>query len=467
MNYKSFKIRLELNNKQQTLAAKHAGIARYAYNWACNIYHDIFDKNYKIYEENLLNKDVVGFVPANYLKFPTAIDLHKLFVLEVKSKFEWIYESSKFSSQQSFRNIEKSIKNYFEKLKKGEIKKLKDNYANKKLKGGGKIDMTHLIDIGRSKFKKKGKKDSFYLEGSNIKVSGKYINLPKFGLLKMSETLEIDEKIKNVVISKKGEHWFVAFKIEVEKLNEPNENTKVVGVDLGIKTLAVLSDGKEFKGSNPFRKNKRKLAIAQRKLSKKFTDKTEQEKKDNLKYKPQSKNYEKQKKIVNKIHTKIGNIRKNEIHQLTSYLSKNHAEVVIEDLNVKGMTKNHKLASAILDKGFFEFRRQLTYKCEWNETQLTVVDRFYASSKICSCCGNKKEKLNLSERVYKCDVCGMQMDRDLNASLNLEKKAVRNTVNVEKNAACGELKNTIDYFDGNSVKQEDNIGFCTEMCKIV
>lgn len=169
-----------------------------------------------------------------------------------------------------------------------------------------------------------------------------------------------------------------------------------------------------FENKKPYKKYKRTLKIEQRKLSKKY-------KKGQ---KIQSKNYYKQQKIVAKIHYKIACIREDTLHKLTSYLAKNHSEIVIEDLNVQGMSKNHKLASAILDGGFYEFRRQLTYKCEWYGSKLTIAPRFFASSKTCSYCKHKKEKLNLSERIFHCEKCGMRMDRDLNASVNLKGQAV-------------------------------------------
>lgn len=121
------------------------------------------------------------------------------------------------------------------------------------------------------------------------------------------------------------------------------------------------------------------------------------------------------------LHRKIANIRKDTLHKLTSYLAKNHSKIGIEDLNVSGMLANHKLAKAIADMGFHEFRRQLSYKCELYGSELVVVDRWFASSKTCSNCGTKKETLSLSQRVFHCDRCGLEIDRDLNASINLEK----------------------------------------------
>ena len=164
--------------------------------------------------------------------------------------------------------------------------------------------------------------------------------------------------------------------------------------------------------------------------------------------KKQSKNYKKACEKVAKLHQKIANQRNDYSHKLTTYLAKNHSEIVIEDLNVRGISKNHKLASAILDGGFFEFRRQLTYKSEWYGSKVTVVNRYYPSSKICSNCGEKKATLKLSERHFNCDKCGFKIDRDLNASLNLKKMAVSYTV-----PACGELQTSVIETE-NSKKQE-------------
>lgn len=411
MNYKSYKIRLELNDKQNTLAEKHAGVARHAYNWGVDIIISLLNNNYELYKES-----------KEQLKYPSAIDLHKRLVAEVKKENPWYYEVSKYSPQESLRDVSTSLKNYFRKLKNGEIRKLKDKYIKKKNKHDGIINYNHLNNIGKPKYKKKGQHDSFYLEG-DIKINENKIKVPVFGLIKMSETLYINDKIKNVRISKISGEWYISFKTEFE-YNIKYDKQGSVGVDLGVKTLATLSNGIVFKGSKPYRKYKRKLKIEQRKLSKKY----------NKDSKKQSKNYDKQRKKVAKLHHKISNIRKDEIHKLTTYLSKNHVEIVIEDLNVSGMVKNHKLAGAILDGGFYEFRRQLEYKCKWYDSTLTIVSRWYPSSKTCSSCGNIKNELKLSERIYNCAKCDFTADRDLNASLNLNNNAVSYTVN-----ACGEL----------------------------
>ena len=380
---KSIKVRLELNNKQKTLANKHAGVARYAYNWG---------------------KSVCDLAIQNKEQRPTAIDLHKKFVKEEKTIKSWLYEVSKCSPQQGLRNLDEAYKRTF------------------------KVKSSHF-----PKFKKKGQHDRFYLEGA-IKIDSNKIKVPKFGWLKCSETLPECE-VKNVVISKTANQWFIAFKIPFEP-QITNKMNGVVGVDLGIKTLATLSDGKVFEAIKPYKKNKRKLKILQRKLSKKQKG---------------SNNYKKARIKVAKLHYKIANIRKDVLHKLTAYLSKNHTEICIEDLNVNGMSKNHKLASAILDGGFSEFRRQLEYKCQWYGSTLTIVDRFYPSSKTCSGCGNVKKELKLSEREYVCENCGLVIDRDLNAAINLRNKSVSYT-----ESACGVPKQLDILVSGGTMNQEVN-----------
>jgi putative transposase len=380
---KSIKVRLELNNKQTTLANKHAGVARYAYNWG---------------------KSVCDLAIQNKEHRPSAIDLHKKFVAEEKSIKPWLYEVSKCSPQQGLRNLDESYKRIF------------------KVKGSR-----------FPRFKKKGQHDSFYLEGT-IKTSGNKIKVPIFGWLKCSEVLP-ECQIKNIVISKTTNQWFIAFKIPFEP-QITNKINGAVGVDLGIKTLAVLSDGKVFDAVKPYKRNKRKLKILQRKLSKKQKG-SQNRKKAILK--------------VTKLHYRIANIRKDATHKLTTYLSKNHTECVIEDLCVRGMSKNHKLASAILDGGFSEFRRQLEYKCQWYGSTLTVVDRFYPSSKTCSGCGNIKSDLKLSDRSYVCENCGLVIDRDLNAAINLKNKSASYA-----ESACGVPKQLDTLVFGGAMNQEVN-----------
>jgi putative transposase len=178
-----------------------------------------------------------------------------------------------------------------------------------------------------------------------------------------------------------------------------------VGVDLGIKSLATLSDGSVFNAPKPLKKYLKKLKRLQRTLSRREKD---------------SHNQNKLKQQIAKVHAKIVQIRQNSLHQLTSYLTDHFGGIVIEDLNVKGMLANHKLARAIADLGFYEFRRQLEYKTQLKGNYLLIADRWFPSSKTCSLCGNIKKKLKYSFRVYSCEACGHKIDRDLNAARNLK-----------------------------------------------
>lgn len=395
---KALKVRLVLNNKQTTLARKHAGAARFAYNWGL-----------AKAQEKLALKE----------KRPTAIDLHKLWVKEVKAAQPWTYEVSKCAPQQAFRNLESAFQRTF------------------KVQG-----------VKPPKFKKKGRKDSFYLAGA-IKLDGSRIKLPKFGWVRCSETLPQGE-VKNVVIARHATHWFVSFKIAHQPLPTAQKRARI-GVDLGLKTLATMSDGATVPAVRAYRQNLRKLKLAQRKVSQKFVTGAPK----------QSHNYTKAQRKVARLHYRSACVRRDALHKLTSYLAKNHSQIIIEDLNIKGMAQNHRLASAILDGGFYEFRRQLEYKASWYGSQVVVAHRFYASSKKCSGCGNIKEHLSLAERIYHCGVCGLTLCRDLNAALNLENYEANSPVSYtgslgKKTKACGESSKPKAPGLRDSVKQEVN-----------
>ena len=180
-----------------------------------------------------------------------------------------------------------------------------------------------------------------------------------------------------------------------------------IGVDVGINALATCSDGTIFANVKAYKQAKKRLTRYQRRIKKK---------------EPGSKNRAKAVKKLAKAHKKVADIRADALHKLTTWLAKNHSTIVIEDLNVSGMLKNHKLASAIADCGFYEFKRQLSYKCDWYGSKLVIVDRFYPSSQLCSHCG-QKQKMPLQKRTYECSNCGFTADRDFKAAINLENYA--------------------------------------------
>ncbi len=357
-----FKTELKVNNKQRTMLAKHAGVARHAYNCALRLLKDLLRHN----REN----------PEDQIKFPSSIDLHKWLVAHVKSIFPWYYSVSKCAPQQALRNLRKAFDDFFKKKK------------------------------GFPKFKKKGKGDSFYLEGA-IKLESNRIKLPKIGWVKTYERLPTGIYPKNVVVSRHADRWLVSFKIETEPMITP-KSVDIVGVDLGVKTLATLSTDEVFEGAKSYKKLEAKLSRLQYL---------------NLNQTIRSKNWQKAQLKSAKLHRRIANLRKDTLHKLTTYLAKNHSQIVIEDLNVSGMLANHKLAKAVQNMGFYEFRRQLAYKCELYGSKLIIANRWFPSSKTCSNCGTTKESLSLSERSFTCDDCSLTLDRDLNASINLKNLA--------------------------------------------
>lgn len=375
MLLKGFKTKLNPNNKQRSLLAQHAGCARWAYNWG-------LQQCLSYIEARNSAKEKGESLP----KFPSAIDLHKKLNAEVKPEQKWFYNSSKCAPQQALRDLGNAWKRHL------------------KVKGSG-----------LPKRKKKFVNDHFYLDGA-IAIKDGFIQLPRIGLIRLHETVP-NQKIKSVNISRKAGEWYVAFKVEVERgvLTDrrfcPRKPPQVitdkrfgrVGVDLGIKTLATLSDGTIYPALKPYRTNKTKLKVLQRKLARQISG---------------GKNREKTKQKIAKLHARIASIRNNATHKLTSHLAKNHSEIVIENLNVSGLLKNHKLASAIADSGFYEFRRQLEYKTEWYGSKVVIIDRFYPSSQLCSNCGHR-QPMPLHLRTYDCPNCSISIDRDLNASINI------------------------------------------------
>ena len=359
----SFKTELKPNNRQVTLFRQHCGVARHAYNFG----------NAVIQEALQLRET------DKAIKIPSAIDLHKRLVAEIKPANPWYYQSSKASPQQALAEVRTAWDRCFKKVSK------------------------------QPRFKKKGKsKDSFYLEQGTkakpgISNDGKRVKLPKIGWVRLHEPLPITST-HNCVISRTADKWFIAIKYEIEQPPIPM-NRPSIGVDIGIKELAVTSDGKVFANPKAYRKMSKKMKRLQRSVSRKVKG---------------SKNRTKAVRRLAKLHSRISFIRKDAIHKLTYHLAKNHSVIKIEDLNVKAFLKNHKLAGAIADCGMYEFKRQLEYKTEKFSSQLILVDRFFPSSQICSNCGNHRHKMPLKNRVYVCPDCGHTEDRDLNAAKNIE-----------------------------------------------
>ena len=232
------------------------------------------------------------------------------------------------------------------------------------------------------------------------------------GWVKLTECLRFSGKILSATVSRTAEKWFVSFQVQMEssQLNVSENQADVVGVDLGVKNLASLSNGETVEGRKPLKHLTRKLARLQRKQSKLTKG---------------SRRNEKQKLKISRLHYRIPCLRQDGLHKLTHYLCQGFQVICLEDLNVKGMIKNHNLAKAISDMGFYEFKRKIEYKATKFGNFLSIIDQWFPSSKMCSNCGNKKKDLKLSERVYHCQACGYEADRDLNAAINIEGQGLR------------------------------------------
>lgn len=365
---RGYKTEIKPNNKQRTKLAQNAGAARYAYNWALNL-------------KQLAFKDKT--------KIPNAIELHRELNELKKTELPWMYEVSKCSPQEALRNCDTAFNNFFRRCKQKKNKKGFPRFKSKKSGFG-----------------------SFRLTGT-IKVASNYIQLPRLGKLKLKEHnyLPLNAKILSATVSERAGRWFVSLQVE-EVLETKFKPEAIIGVDLGIKTLATCSDGQTFANPKALKTNLEKLKRRSRQLSRKIKG---------------SKNRKKAAKRLAKVHLQIANIRKDSLHKITTHLTKTKSKIVIEDLNVSGMMKNRRLSRAISDIGLFEFRRQLEYKGKWYGCEIILADRFFPSSKSCSSCGWIKKDLTLADRTFVCDSCGLEIDRDLNASLNLESYTVSST----------------------------------------
>jgi len=379
---RAFKTELDLNNAQKTACAQHAGAARWAYNWGLARKIEAYQKGEKV---------------------PTAIGLHRELNVLKKGELAWMYEVSKCSPQEALRNLDRAFANFF--------RRVKEKKAGKK------------IQVGFPRFKsKKNSLGSFRLTGS-IHVFEKAIQLSRLGVLRLKERgyLLVDGvKVLSATVSEQGGRWFVSVQVEMDLPDLGQTAKPVAGVDLGILALATVSDGTRIENPRALKHSLRKIKRLQRTVARRQKG---------------SANRRKAIAKLVKAHLRVANIRKDTLHQATSLLAKTKSAVVLEDLNVSGMMKNHHLAQAIADVGFHEFRRQLTYKGEWYGCEVLFADRFYPSSKRCSRCGNVKAEFDLSERVYECEVCGLIIDRDLNAAFNLERWP---TASSAERHACGE-----------------------------
>ncbi len=384
---KTAKICLKPTPEQEVLFWKSAGVARWAYNY-------FLSENDKIYKE-YLGKDKTG------KKSISEGEIRKYINNTLKpTTHAWLGEVGSNVMKQAVKDADNAMKRFFKGLS------------------------------GYPKFKSKHKsRPSFYVNYESLIRKPNGFHGEKIGFVKTSESLPKipkDAKYINPHISYDGKYWYLTVGYEIETSSEDLTDVSL-GIDLGIKELAVCSNGKTYKNINKTKEVKRlkkKLKREQRKLSRKteanIKGYTENHKPIYNKSLSECQNFQKQKATIKLLNRKLKNIRNNYIHQTTADIVKTKPyRVVMENLNVQGMMKNRHLSKATAEQGFYEFIRQMKYKCEFNGIEFIQADRFYPSSKICSCCGCVKSNLKLSDRVYVCPDCGFTIDRDLNAAINL------------------------------------------------
>jgi len=384
----AIKRELKLNDKQRTLMAKHAGFSRMVYNYGLSLYSQIDHKEYK----GGASKKIAAIkkVLTNYTK--------------KQLSFAWMKELSSTVYQSAFQALQAAFSRFF--------------------KG--------LADYPT--FKRKKDSNSFTVYDSHGVVlldSGKKIKIPTLGTFRLKESLDARYATQTFTISKQGNRWFVSFSVDAQKLPPLYHEKTKVGIDLGVKCFATLSDGTTYDAPKPMKKAKTKLAKLQwRNRSKQLGNVPKGIRK--------SKNAAKYYIRLGNRHAQIANQRRDFLQKTTTEISRKYSVIRIEDLNVQGMIANHKLSSAISDLGFYEFRRQLVYKQQNYATKVELVDRWFPSSKTCSCC-NHIQPMPLKERVFDCKKCGASIDRDLNAAINLMQAPVEKIGRATpKSDACGE-----------------------------
>ena len=377
---KTIKVMLLPNNKQKTKLFECAGTARFAYNWA------------------------LGYEKANYEAgnpFLSHYELRRIFTeLKQQEKYAWLNDYSNNITKQAIKDACTAYQNFF--------------------KG--------IAEFPKFKSRRKSR-PAFYADTSKISFTATHVKLEKlttsrkknkqkFNLVKLAEPdrIPIDAKYSNPRITFDGLNWWISVGIDYEEPQEKPTN-QGIGIDVGIKDLAICSDTNIYPNINKtakIRKLKKKKRRLQRRVSKKYS----KNKKGERYYK--TRNIIKSERKLLKVNHRLTNIRHGYLHSVTSEIvSRKPKFIVLEDLNVTGMMKNRHLSRAVQEQCFHEFYRQIEYKCRWHNIEFVTADRYYPSSKMCSCCGNIKKDLKLSDRIYHCSVCGFTIDRDFQASVNL------------------------------------------------
>lgn len=368
------------NNVQQTKMFQYAGAARFAFNWVLAMEKENYEKGGKFIPDTELRKEFTR--------------------LRNSDEYAWLLNVSNNVTKQAIKDACKAYKNFF-----------KGIHSYPKFKSKKKSMPKFYQDNVKIRFSETHVK----FEGFS---SSKKANKQKLNWVRLAEhgRIPTDAKYMNPRISFDGLNWWISVCVEFPGCKE-SLNGNGVGIDLGIKDLAICSDTKKYKNINKSQTVK-KLEKRKRRLQRSVSRKYEQNKEKGKNCK--TKNVIKKEKLLLKVNHRLTNIRKNYLNQTTSEIvNRKPRFICIEDLNVSGMMKNKHLSKAVQNQGFFKFRKQLEYKCNDRGIQLIIADRFYPSSKLCSCCGKIKKDLKLSDRTYRCE-CGNVIDRDFQASLNLK-----------------------------------------------
>lgn len=365
----SKKVRLKPTPEQEQKLWQSVGTSRFIYNYTLAKQEENYKNGGKFISDNNIRKELT--------------------ILKQTDEYKWLNEVSNNVAKQAVKDACNAYKRYFKK------------------------------QAGKPKFKsRRTSKPSFYNDCHKLKVKTKQVLLEKVGWVETSEQIPTNTKYTNPRISFDGKYWYLSVGIEANppKVELTDES---IGIDVGIKDLAICSNGITIPNINKTKAVK-KLEKRLRRLQRKVSNKYQLNKEGRTFVK--TCNIIKLERDIRLIHRKLFNIRNNHIHQATTKIVKTKpSRVVMETLNIQGMMKNRHLSKAIASQGLYEFKRQMQYKCEFYGIEFVEADRFYPSSKLCSECGHKKVKLLLSERTYTCEECGVILDRDYNASVNLSR----------------------------------------------
>jgi putative transposase len=364
------KVRLYPTPEQEKQMWKSAETKRFAYNWALARQQENYKNGGKFISDGQLRKEFT--------------------LLKNKEDFKWLYDVSNNVTKQAIKDACDAYLKFF--------------------KG--------LTEYPQFKSRRKSRV-SFYNDTEKLKVHKNSVQLEKIGKVKIIEKIPMDCKYTKPTVSFDGKYWYISIGIEQQENNIELTDT-VIGIDVGIKDLAVTSiENLKFTNINKTKKVK-KLEKKMRRLQRKVSNKYLKNKKGESYHK--TSNIIKLEKQIKLVHRKLNGIRNNHIHQATNKIVKTKpSKVVMETLNISGMMKNKHLSKAIGQQKLYEFKRQMQYKCKFNHIEFVEADKWYPSSKTCSQCGHIKKQLSLSERVYICEECGYVIDRDYNASINLSR----------------------------------------------